>query len=189
MIFFSPISCTLYIFAHHLKKKKKKKKLKHANIFCHQTTKTTCRWKMFNIFLIMFNEKSFENPNFDKFFHFQICSNEGNKIWSWHLLKNIMLNVISKCSYDFLEILLKLDYNFMNQFKVCLQDSCTCHSTLEFFIPCLTFFIVHYSHANEPWIIYCLVLIVDFSFVIQLFLFEFCSWNFRCHLLCWMSTS
>jgi hypothetical protein len=27
----------------------------------------------------MFDEKSFENPNFDNLFLFQICSNEANK--------------------------------------------------------------------------------------------------------------
>jgi hypothetical protein len=125
------------------------------------------------------------------FFFFKFVQMKQIKTWSWKLLNNIMLNVIYNCSYDFLKILLKVNYSFMNQFKVCLQDFCTCHSTLEFFIPCLIFFIVHSSRVNEPWkkLVYCLILIVDFSFVIQFFLFKFCSWNFKCHLLCYMSTS
>jgi hypothetical protein len=125
------------------------------------------------------------------FFFFKFVQMNQIKNWSQNLLKNIMLNVIYKCSYDFLKILLKVNYNFMNQFKVCLQNSWTCHSTLEFFYSLFDCFIVHSSHAIEPWktLVSCLVLIVEFSFVIQFFLFEFCSWNFRCRLLFWMSIS
>jgi hypothetical protein len=43
--------------------------------------------------------------------------------------------------------------HFHNQFKVCLQNSCTCHSTLEFFIPCLIFllFILHMPLSLEEY--------------------------------------
>jgi hypothetical protein len=35
----------------------------------------------------MFDEKLFENPNFDNLFLFQICSNEANKTWISKLIK------------------------------------------------------------------------------------------------------
>jgi hypothetical protein len=49
---------------------------------------------MFNIFLIMFDEKSFKYPNFDNFFLFQICSNEANK----NLILKIIKQYYVKCN-------------------------------------------------------------------------------------------
>jgi hypothetical protein len=106
-----------------------------------------------HFFFITFDEKSFEIPNFDNLLFFNFFQMKQIKNWSQNLLKNIMLDVICKCSYDFLKIFLELNYNLWINLKFVYKILGLVIQPWNYFIPCLIVlvFILHMPLSLEKY--------------------------------------
>ncbi len=147
-LFISPINCTLYIFPYHLKKKTLSMP---TFLLSNQTNHLLMKDQHF--FFITFDEKSFEIPNFDNLLFFNFFQMKQIKNWSQNLLKNIMLDVICKCSYDFLKIFLELNYNLWINLKFVYKILGLVIQPWNYFIPCLIVlvFILHMPLSLEKY--------------------------------------